>query len=85
MEGLPSICFACGKVGHIKENCNQSSSVKNGPTPNLEGVMEDALMAREGQKTLIDVDLANDMPLETRTKTCMDPGCKFQIVEIGNR
>lgn len=22
-EGLPSICYECGKVGHIKEKCDQ--------------------------------------------------------------
>lgn len=25
-EGLPSICYVCGKVGHIKEKCNQYSN-----------------------------------------------------------
>lgn len=27
-EGLPSICYTCGKVGHIKENCSRSTNEK---------------------------------------------------------
>lgn len=28
-EGLPSICYECGKVGHIKEKCDRLSSRSN--------------------------------------------------------
>lgn len=31
-EGIPIVCYQCGKVGHLKEKCPEKSSEKNNAT-----------------------------------------------------
>lgn len=57
-EGLLTIYYDCGKVGHIKENYNRSTSEKkiNTPTTVLEEMVKCTSMDMVGKKDHTSVD-----------------------------
>ncbi|KAL4347073.1 hypothetical protein GQ457_17G019390 [Hibiscus cannabinus] len=79
-EGLPSICYSCGKYGHAKENCG----IETG-TGNAGGELENARDPKELYGPWMQVVNRRRRPLGNRNANTGDAAGRRRVGSMGSR